>query len=92
MDRRSYAKTKLMEEGGSWVEGQRIRGSDKRLKMSPRVTEGTVWNPTLPVPGNFQKPGLLFRFWSWGKGGIGEKPDILLSAYYEPDMFQTLSH
>ena len=40
--------------------------------MSLRVTGGTVWNPTLPVPGSFQKPGLLFGFWSWGKGGIGE--------------------
>lgn len=52
--------------------------------MSPRVTQVAGWNPTLPMPGNFQKPELGF--------GFGFEFDILLSIYYEPDMFQTLSH
>lgn len=60
--------------------------------MSPRVTQVAGWNPTLLVPSNFQKQGLGFgfgfEFWKNGR----KKSDILLSIYYEPDMFQTLSH
>lgn len=96
MDHRRYTKTNLKPKDrgmmGVGLEGQRIGSSDKRLKISPRVTGGAGWNTTLPVPGNFQKPGLWFGFGFWKKGRMGEKPDILLSIYYELDIFQTLSH